>query len=217
MADDFARLVFQANSASSHDSQYQYAHDGYVPSASPHDSQLLDPFFDDEDEGDPPGSTFPAFTLYKSRRAIYTCPARLRLWLVLHSASKASLQANGTKQGWTFDQDEPPARPPQPPSRNQEGFASKLEVAMGERAGLHRRTGHCLQQSGCKCEFSVKLCFHNEVQHGYLRPQVLIRLALLAQRLARCIQLARFTPFREILQIRQFMCVGKGMVSGAQV
>jgi len=130
MADDFARLVFQANPASSHDSQYQRAHDGYAPSASPHDSRLL--FFDDEDEGDPPPQIlpFPALTLYKSRRAIYTCPARLRLWLVLHSAPKASLQANGTKQGWTFDQDEPPARPPQPPSRNQEGFASKMEVAM---------------------------------------------------------------------------------------
>jgi len=59
MADDFARLVFQANPASSHwyNSQYQHANHGPL-SASPHDSQLLDPFFDNEDEGDPPGSTF---------------------------------------------------------------------------------------------------------------------------------------------------------------
>ena len=58
MADDFARLVFPANPASSHNSQYQRANDGYPPSASPYDSQLLDPFFDDENEVDPPGSTF---------------------------------------------------------------------------------------------------------------------------------------------------------------
>ena len=85
---------------------------------------------------------------------------------------------------------------------------------MGERAGLHWQMGRCLQQSGCKCEFSVKLCFHNKVQDGYLRPQVLIRLALPTQHLARSIQLACFTPFRAILQICQFMCVGEGMVSG---
>jgi len=129
----------------------------------------------------------------------------------LAGASKASLQTNGVPQGWTFDQDEPPAQPLQLPSRNQEGFSSKMEVAMGERAGLDRRMSHRTQQSGseCECEFSVKLCFNNEVQHGYLRPQVHIRLALPTQHLARCIQLARFTPFRAILQIqiRQFMCV----------
>ena len=99
-----------------------------------------------------------------------------------------------------------PTQPPQPPSRNQEGFASKLEVAMGQRPGLHRRTGCCLQESGCQCEFSVKLCFHNEEQHGYRCPQVLIRSALPAHHLARSIQFARFTRFRANLQYAN-LCV----------
>jgi len=149
----------------------------------------------------------PVLTLCMSRRAIYTCPARPHLWLV----HPRCLFRPTASHGWTFDQDEPPAEPPQLPSCNQEGFASKMEVAMGERAGLDRRMSHRTQQSGseCECEFSVTLCFNNEVQHGYLRPQVHIRLALPTQHLARCIQLARFTPFRAILQIqiRQFMRV----------
>jgi len=62
MADDFARLVFQANPATSLNSQYQRADDGYPPSGPPGDShaspQLLDPFFDDEDEGEVPDSAF---------------------------------------------------------------------------------------------------------------------------------------------------------------
>lgn len=62
-----------------------------------------------------------------------------------------------------------------------------MEVAMGERAGLDRRTGRRPQQFGCECGFSVKLCFHNEVRYVYFHPQVLVRLALLAQHLARCI------------------------------
>ena len=48
---------------------------------------------------------------------------------------------------------------------------------MAERAGLDGRTSRRSQQSGCKCGFSVKLCFHDEVQHGYLCPKVLIRFA----------------------------------------
>lgn len=56
MADDFLRLVSQANPASR---QYQPAGNGYPPSTSYHthnDSSQLDPFFDDED--DVPDSAF---------------------------------------------------------------------------------------------------------------------------------------------------------------
>lgn len=48
---------------------------------------------------------------------------------------------------------------------------------MAERAGLDGRTSRRSQQSGCKCGVFVKLCFHYEVQHGHLCPEVLVRFA----------------------------------------
>ena len=142
MADDFARLVFQANPASSRNSQYQRANDGYPPSASPHDPhaspELLDPFFDDEDEADPPDSTFAAAHPMQVKESNLHLPGQAA---PLAGASKASFQTTGVPQGWTFDQDDPPPQPPQPPSRKPKKTSrrrwrwpwEKEQVLTGER------------------------------------------------------------------------------------
>ncbi|KAI0262598.1 calcium transporting ATPase [Gloeopeniophorella convolvens] len=117
MADDFARLVAQANPAA-RSNQYQPANNGYPPSAPPYDShaspQLLDPFFDDEDENDVPDSAFGGLPAMQSKES--------HLHLTSEAAppagsSKLSLPNDGAPQGWTFDQDDPPLHVPQLPSQ----------------------------------------------------------------------------------------------------
>ena len=140
MADDFARLVFQANPASSRNSQYQRASDGYPPSASAHDPQLLDPFFDDEDEGDPPDSSFAGAHSMQVKESNLHLPGQAA---PLAGASKTSFQTTGTgvPQGWTFDQDDPPPQPPRSPSRKPKKASrrrwrwpwEKEQVLTGER------------------------------------------------------------------------------------
>ena len=118
MADDFARLVFQANPATSRNSQYQRANDGYPPSGLPGDPhaspQLLDPFFDDEDEGDVPDSAFADAHSMQAKESKLHLPGQAA---PLAGASKLSLPTNGVPQGWTFDQDDPPPQAQQSPSR----------------------------------------------------------------------------------------------------
>jgi phospholipid-transporting ATPase len=114
MADDFARLVSQVNPASALNSQYQRANNGYPPSASPHDPQLLDPFFDDEDEEDPPDSTFAGAHPMQVKESDLHLPSQAA---PMAGASKASFQSDGVPQGWTFDQDDSPDQLPHPPSR----------------------------------------------------------------------------------------------------
>ncbi|KAH9073065.1 calcium transporting ATPase [Lactarius deliciosus] len=116
MADDFARLVSQANPAAPH---YQRTSNGYPPSAAPYDShtspQLLDPFFDDEDEGDVPDSAFGGLPTTHVKESDLHLPSQAA---PLAGTSKLSLSTtNGAPQGWTFDQDDPPIRALSPPPR----------------------------------------------------------------------------------------------------
>ncbi|KAI9462638.1 calcium transporting ATPase [Russula earlei] len=115
MGDDFSRLVFQANPASSLNPQYQRANDGYPPSRSPLDGshaspQFLDPFFDDEDEGEAP-DVFSGAHSMQAKESKAHLPAQAA---PLAGVSKDSLPNNGVPQGWTFDQDDPPVQTQQP-------------------------------------------------------------------------------------------------------
>ena len=144
MADDFARLVFQSNPATSLNSQYQRANDGYPPGRPPRDPshaspQLLDPFFDDEEEGDTPYSAFAAAHSMQAKESKQHLPGQAA---PLAGTSKSSLPTDGVPQGWTFDQDDPPVHAP-PPSTSRESKKAprrkwkwpwqKETVLMGER------------------------------------------------------------------------------------
>ncbi|KAF9268832.1 Ca-transporting ATPase [Marasmius fiardii PR-910] len=107
MSDDFLRLVSQANPATR---QYQPAHNGYPPSTSnplspsptsANNPQLLDPFFDDDD--DPiPDSAFgrpPAMHSQESGLPLARSGAPPA------GVSKTSLNGDGMPQGWNFDDD----------------------------------------------------------------------------------------------------------------
>src|SRR6266404_9613896 len=116
MADDFARLVSQANPATS---KYHRPGNGYPPSGPPYEShnspQLLDPFFDDEDEGDVPDSAFGGFQTPHVKESDLHLPSQAA---PLAGTSKLSLPTDGAPQGWTFDQDDPPIQAPPPTPRN---------------------------------------------------------------------------------------------------
>lgn len=111
MNDDFLRLVSQANPASR---QYQPANNnGYPPStsiSSPYvdspDPQLLDPFFDDDD--DMPDSAF-------AGRPIPMQSQDSGLPLARSAAPPAGVSTgtlgDGAPQGWNFDDDDPNQRP----------------------------------------------------------------------------------------------------------
>ena len=118
MADDFARLVFQSNPATFPNSQYQRASNGYPPSGTPGDShaspQLLDPFFDDEDEGEVPDSAFAGAHSMQVKESNLHLPSQVA---PLAGTSKLSLPTNGVPQGWTFDQEDFPTQSPQPPRK----------------------------------------------------------------------------------------------------
>src|SRR5579863_2407402 len=142
MADDFARLVFQSNPASSRNTQYQRANDGYPPSGPPGDAhaspQLMDSFFDDEDEGDVPDSAFANAHPMQAKESTLHLPGQAA---PLAGASKLSLPTNGVPQGWTFDQDDPPPQTSKSPSRKPQKVArrrwrwpwQKEQVLTGER------------------------------------------------------------------------------------
>ena len=144
MADDFARLVFQANPAASLNSQYQRANNGYPPSGPPGDlhasPQLLDPFFDDEDEGEVPDSAFAgAHSMQVKEGSDVHLPSQAA---PLGGASKLSLQTNGggAPQGWTFDQEDvstqaskPPPKPKKASHQRWRWPWQKEQVLTGER------------------------------------------------------------------------------------
>lgn len=144
MADDFARLVFQANPAASLNSQYQRANNGYPPSGPPGDlhasPQLLDPFFDDEDEGEVPDSAFAgAHSMQVKEGSDVHLPSQAA---PLAGASKLSLQTNGggAPQGWTFDQEDvsiqaskPPPKPKKASHQRWRWPWQKEQVLTGER------------------------------------------------------------------------------------
>lgn len=106
MSDDFLRLVSQANPASN---QYKPANNnGYPPSTSYSDSpnpQLLDPFFDDDDEM--PDSAF--------GRPIPMQSQESGLPLARSAAPPAGVSnlslGDGVPQGWNFDDDDPNQKP----------------------------------------------------------------------------------------------------------
>jgi len=142
MADDFARLVFQANPATSLNPQYQRANDGYPPSGPPGDShaspQLLDPFFDDED-GEVPDSAFAGAHPMQVKESNLHLPSQVA---PLAGTSKLSLQTDGAPQGWTFDQEDSPTLVSQPPWKPKKEKASrrrwrwpwqKEQILTGER------------------------------------------------------------------------------------
>ncbi|KAF9073498.1 calcium transporting ATPase [Rhodocollybia butyracea] len=100
MSDDFLRLVSQANPAS--------RNNGYPPSSDP---QLLDPFFDDDDDSMIPDSAF------GPGRPIGPMHSQESGLPFAHSAappagvSKLSL-SEGVPQGWNFDDDDEQHRQP---------------------------------------------------------------------------------------------------------
>jgi phospholipid-transporting ATPase len=108
-ADDFARLVSSANPASR---QYQPANAGYPPShshgmSSP--NQVLDPFFDDEDDG--PSSAFGRSLPMQSKES--NLPLRMAA-ADPAGHSKVTLPGSGQPQGWNFDDDIPIEQPSVP-------------------------------------------------------------------------------------------------------
>lgn len=124
MSDDFVRLVSTANPA------YHSASNGYPPSSSnsPYSNnhqnqspQLLDPFFDDDDDltphgtRDAPDSAFGSFAPMQSKESnIHLASAGAPP----AGTSKLSLPNTGAPQGWTFDDDEPEAaQSAQPPRK----------------------------------------------------------------------------------------------------
>lgn len=104
MSDDFLRLVSQANPATR---QYQPANNGYPPSqgaAGPYSdrsSQLMDPFFDDDDDN-APDSAFGRPAPMQSQES--------GLPLARSAAPPAGLgpsaSTSGLPQGWNFDDDD---------------------------------------------------------------------------------------------------------------
>jgi len=102
MADDFLRLVSQSNPAAR---QYQPTHNGYPPSAAagPYSNerspQVMDPFFDDEDDNIP-DSAFGRPAPMQSQES--------GLPLARSAAPPAGVggSTTGLPQGWNFDDDE---------------------------------------------------------------------------------------------------------------
>lgn len=103
MSDDFLRLVSQANPATR---QYQPASNGYPPSSNtPYGDQpqLLDPFFDDDDDN-APDSAFGRPVPMRSQESGLPL-TRSAVPPAGSGPSKVSL-ADGVPQGWTFDDDD---------------------------------------------------------------------------------------------------------------
>jgi phospholipid-transporting ATPase len=116
--ESFAALVNTANPATSRYRQQEtnnpYIHSDYIttnntPSGYPPQPNLMDPFFDDDDEVDASHSAFP---MYSAPRQMHSQESGLPLARSAAppagiGASSASLAttANGQPQGWTFDDD----------------------------------------------------------------------------------------------------------------
>ncbi|KAF9010470.1 calcium transporting ATPase [Cyathus striatus] len=104
MSDDFLRLVSQANPATR---QYQPTHNGYPPSASTsqynQSPQLMDPFFDDEDDNIPDSAFGRPGPMQSQESGLPLAQSAAPLAGV--GQSKVSL-GDGVPQGWNFDDDD---------------------------------------------------------------------------------------------------------------
>ncbi|KAF8160853.1 calcium transporting ATPase [Crassisporium funariophilum] len=103
MSDDFLRLVSQANPATR---QYQPANNGYPPSAtagpySDRSPQLMDPFFDDEDENVPDSAFGRPAPMHSQESGL-----PLRRAAAPPAGTGPSDSSNGIPQGWNFDDDD---------------------------------------------------------------------------------------------------------------
>lgn len=105
MSDDFVRLVSQANPASGSNGGYTRAGNGgtgYPPS-----QQLMDPFFDDEDEPDSafgPGTRGVGNAGMASKESFGT-PLKSNA-APMAGASQSKVSLGGQPQGWNFDDDD---------------------------------------------------------------------------------------------------------------
>ncbi|KAI0031845.1 calcium transporting ATPase [Vararia minispora EC-137] len=109
MSDDFVKLVSQANpSALARNPQYRGVSSGYPPAARNDASpQLLDPFFEDEDDFDAPDSAFGPAQLPAMQSKESGLPLRSQA-APIAGASKTSLGLDGQPQGWNFDDEDVP-------------------------------------------------------------------------------------------------------------
>ncbi|TFK44439.1 calcium transporting ATPase [Crucibulum laeve] len=137
MSDDFLRLVSQANPATR---QYQPANNGYPPSASGQynsnqSPQLMDPFFDDEDDN-MPDSAFGRPAAMQSQESGLPL-ARSAAPPAGFGQSKSSL-GDGIPQGWNFDDDD--VRPTnQPPFAGSASFPGSKQHTMKASTSRKRK------------------------------------------------------------------------------
>jgi phospholipid-transporting ATPase len=134
MSDNFISLVSQANPAAR---QYQPAQNGYPPTNSPygHSPQIMDPFFDDDDDNMPDS----AFGM--SRAPMQSQESRLPLREGAappagSGPSKTSLTGDGT---WTFDDEE--VQVPRGRGRAFNGSAAFPGVAIVTEKATEKATG----------------------------------------------------------------------------
>jgi phospholipid-transporting ATPase len=108
MTDDFLRLVSQANPAARQ--QYQPTNNGYPPSSSaglytdapsPSQPQLLDPFFDDDDDNAPDSAFGRPGPMHsqESGLPLSSDPAP-------YAGTRQVKAGDGVPQGWAFDDDD---------------------------------------------------------------------------------------------------------------
>ena len=147
MSDDFVRLVSQANPASG--SNGGYARAGTGGTAYPPSQQLMDPFFDDEDEPDSafgPGTR--GINAGMQSKESFGAPLKSNA-APMAGAGQSKVSLGGQPQGWNFDDEDvavptlptvaPHAQPKQAKRRRKGGLLNvkwpwaKEEKLEGER------------------------------------------------------------------------------------
>ncbi|OCH92040.1 calcium transporting ATPase [Obba rivulosa] len=134
MSDDFVRLVSQANPASR---QYQPANGGYPPSSSPpnvHSGQMLDPFFDDDD--DLPDSGFG--TLPGAMQSKESGLPLARAGAPPAGTSQLTLSAS-VQPDWSFDDEPPPTKSTSRPFSGSASFPGTSQKPQRQPAKKFRR------------------------------------------------------------------------------
>ena len=104
MSDDFVRLVSQANPASG--SNGGYARAGTGGTAYPPSQQLMDPFFDDEDEPDSafgPGTR--GINAGMQSKESFGAPLKSNA-APIAGAGQSKVSLGGQPQGWNFDDED---------------------------------------------------------------------------------------------------------------
>lgn len=214
MSDDFLRLVSQANPATR---QYQPAN-GYPPSSastagpySDRSPQLMDPFFDDEDDN-VPDSAFGRPAPMQSQES--------GLPLARSAAPPAGVGASGSSsglpQGWTFDDDDfqpgnnqsfPGPSKPLPPSKGARSSRSwklkkwkwpweKEQVLTGERVVA-------LNNSDANSEFSSNFVSTSKYNFATFIPKFLYGNSIRSKSSPHSGKLIIF--YRTIFEICQFI------------